>query len=118
MAEKRQEKRHRKRLQVKYGPADLTKIGFTEDLSELGIFVKTSAVYPPQATIRLELTTPANEVILLEGKVMWARKVPATLVHKTKGGMGILISRFTEGEEVFRRICQEMEEKTPIAVGK
>ena len=49
MAEKRQEKRHRKRLQVKYGPRDLTKVGFTEDVSDLGVFVKASAVYPPQA---------------------------------------------------------------------
>ena len=64
----------------------------------------------------MELTTAANEVILLEGKVVWAKKVPQTLIHKTKGGMGILITRFEGGEEVFRRICQEMAEKTsPLA---
>lgn len=111
MAEKRREKRHRKRLQVRYGLQDLTKVGFTEDVSEEGVFVKAAAVYPPHTSIRLELTTPDNQSITLEGKVIWARKVPPTLIHKTKGGMGILISRFADGEDIFRRICQEMEDK-------
>ncbi|MBE0597066.1 MAG: PilZ domain-containing protein [Desulfuromonadales bacterium] len=112
MAEKRQERRHRKRLQVKFGPTSLIKVGFTDNLSEVGLFVKTPTVFSPPSILQLELTTSANEMIVLEGKVVWAKKVPPTLINKTKGGMGILILRFVQGEEIYLRLCQEMGDKS------
>ena len=109
MANKRLEGRVRKRLQVRYGTEGLTRIGFTDDISEEGICIKTAAVFPPQTTLQIEIVTSDNEIIHCHGKVRWAKKVPPQVIRKIgKAGMGILITRFDQGEEAFRRICREM----------
>ena len=109
MPDKRQERRHRRRLQVRYGTDGLSKIGFTEDISEEGVCLRTALVFPPLSHIRMELAVSENEIIRCEGKVRWAKRVPPNLIHKiNKAGMGVQITRFEEGEDIFRRICLEM----------
>lgn len=109
MAEKRIEKRHRKRLPVKFGTGDLSRVGFTEDISEEGFFLKASIVFPPKTVLRVELAASENETILVDGTVMWAKKVPPAMIRKIKGGMGVKILRFHSGEDLFRRICAELD---------
>jgi hypothetical protein len=106
MAEKRYEKRLRKRLPLKFGTDGMLRIGFTEDLSDDGFFIRTVNVLAPNTKVLVELALPGNEAITLEGTVRWARKVPPLLLQKAKGGIGIRITRFLSGEAFYREICK------------
>lgn len=109
MTQNRDNTRFLKRLQVKYGEESPTRTGFTEDISEEGFFIKTALVRPPRTILNIELTTPARDVISLEGEVRWAKKVPPNLLRLVKkAGMGIKIYRFLAGEEHYRELCQVM----------
>jgi hypothetical protein len=111
MPENRQQKRHRKRLQLKYGVNGSMRMAFTEDVSVEGFFIRTATIHSPNSELRIELMTPDNECILLEGRVRWAKRVPPNLLRLAKGGMGIRITRFLAGEPAYRRLCQGLNEK-------
>jgi hypothetical protein len=106
MAEKRIIKRHRKRLQIKFGVDTPTRVGFTEDFSDGGVFIKTTFIQPPNTLLQIELTTPRGEVVQAEGTVRWAKRVPPNLLRMVKGGMGVSFTRFVAGEDAFRRLCE------------
>ena len=108
-SDKRNLKRHRKRLQVKFGIEEAGRFGFTEDLSETGIFIKSAIVQNPNSVLKMELTSPGGEVIHLEGRVMWAKKVPPNLLRRLKGGMGVRILRFISGETTYRSLLGELQ---------
>lgn len=92
--DKRRESRHRKRLFVKFGKEAPLHVGFTEDLSMLGLFIKASMVFPPGTVICMELTANGKDPIQLRGRVMWAKKVPQNLLRSAKkSGMGIRLNR-------------------------
>jgi hypothetical protein len=43
---------------------------------------------------------------------MWAKKVPANMVHLVKKcGMGVRITGIISGEEHYRQLCDEMHER-------
>jgi len=108
MPENRNLKRHRKRLQIKYGVNGSMRTGFTDDVSDSGFFIRSAIVYPPKTLLKIELLSPANETVLIEGMVRWAKRVPPNLLRMTKGGMGIRIEKFLAGEEVFRSMCDKL----------
>jgi len=100
--------RHRKRIQLKYGLEATTRIGFTEDVSNEGFFIKTGRVERPGSLMVFELTMPDGAVVQLEGRVRWAKKVPDKLIHRIKGGMGIKITSFRYGESEYRSFCDDL----------
>ncbi|ALC17984.1 PilZ domain-containing protein [Desulfuromonas soudanensis] len=109
--DKRNIRRHRKRLQVKFGVEEAGRFGFTEDLSDTGIFIKSAVVQNPNSVLKLELTSPGGEIIYLVGRVMWARKVPPNLLQRLKGGMGVRILNITSGENTYRSLLSELKER-------
>ncbi len=85
-------KRTDKRLLIKFGEDSPRMVGFTGDISQAGIFIKSSKVFGPGTILKIDLTLPNNLVLHLEGRVMWAKKVPPSLHRVTKkSGMGVLI---------------------------
>ncbi len=106
MAEKRMIKRHRKRLQIKFGVDTPTRIAFTEDFSDGGVFIKTTFIHPPNTILKVELLTPTGEPVEAEATVRWAKRVPPNLLRTIKGGMGLRFLRFIAGEEAYRLLCQ------------
>lgn len=79
---------------VKFGKDKPDKLGFTEDLSSGGMFIKTSLVLQPGSHLQIELTLPDHRVLLMAGQVMWARQVPLSLLrYAKKGGMGIRLTQ-------------------------
>jgi len=103
--EKRSKNRIGKRLIVKFGTDKLDRLGFTEDVSPAGLFIKTNIVSPPGTQLRIELTLPDNRTIMVAGVVMWAKQVPASLVRFTKkNGMGLRLTQF--GEDYNRFIAE------------
>jgi len=108
MAEKRKINRRKKRLKVLFGPKETARVGFTDDISARGFFIKTSFVFPPNSNLVVEIEPAEGGRIILEGRVQWAKKVPPNLVRLAKKcGMGIQIQRFIEGEELFQSLFND-----------
>lgn len=92
--EKRRQNRSGKRLFVKFGKDKPDKVGFTEDVSSGGMFIKTNTVLQPGSHLQIELTLPDHRLLLLTGQVMWARQVPPSLLRfAKKSGMGIRLTQ-------------------------
>lgn len=102
MADKRDIRRIRKRISIRFGLDDAVRVAFTEDISMTGMFIKTPNVIPPNTRIKIEIDLPDGEKVELFARVMWAKKVPANLFHLVKkSGMGVRFLRFTNGEDAF-----------------
>ena len=104
--DKRDETRRSRRFQLRFGleqPPD--KLGFTEDISETGIFIRSPQVIQPGKLLFVEIRLKDESTILFKGRIMWAKRVPKTLMNKVKGGMGVRILSFEHGEEEYREIC-------------
>ena len=107
MAEKRGLGRQRKRLPVRLGTEGVMRMGVTENISEGGLFIRTTSIHRLKTELDIELTTPDNGVIVLQGTVTWVRRAqPAKVRHGNAGGMGIKIVRFLAGEEAYRVLYQ------------
>jgi len=108
MALNRNKKRHRKRISVSFGIDQAEKFGFTDDLNHIGLFIRSAVVLRPGATIKIEIRQPSGLIAIL-GEVRWARKIPANVLHKMKGGMGVRIRSFLAGEEIYHALCDELD---------
>jgi hypothetical protein len=109
MAEKRDLGRHRKRFSLRFGPDNPEKIAFTEDISTTGLFIKTGYVCRPGSVIKVELSLDDARSVLLEARVMWAKKVPPQMILRVpKAGMGVKIIRFVSGETDYSDLCEEL----------
>jgi len=91
-----------KRLFVRFGKGVPENIGFTGDVSPTGIFIKTNAVFEPGALLSIELTLPNDRVVNLNGRVMWAKRVPPNLMRFIKkSGMGIRLDQVPDDYHQF-----------------
>jgi len=109
VSENRSLVRHKKRFSVYFGIGEANRVAFTEDLSHSGLFIRSLNVCPPNTKIKLELLMENENKVVLEGRVMWAKKVPQNLFHLVRrSGMGVRIMRFVSGEEHYRRVCDDM----------
>ena len=106
-SDKRRIKRNRKRLPIKYGVGEASRLGYTDDLSDTGLFIQAAIIQSPNTVLKMELTTPGGEVVALTGRVMWAKRIPPSLVRRLKGGMGISLLSFQSGEENYRSLCAD-----------
>ena len=109
MADKRNTRRHRKRLTLKFGVRESDRFAFTEEISPHGMFIKTANAAPPGSTIKIDLSLGEDDVVTMEARVMWAKKVPANMVRLVrKCGMGVRIVRFVAGETRYHSLCEEL----------
>ncbi len=63
MSEKRLDLRKNRRLEVRFGPDEPKRIGFTCDITWQGFFIQSSAVCRPGSNDNLKLTTCANRIL-------------------------------------------------------
>ncbi len=102
--EKRNKGRIGKRLFVRFGTEKAERVGFTDDISSDGLFIKSNGVFPPGTILRIELTLPDQRIIRLVGRVMWSKQVPPSLIRYTKkSGIGI---RITETNEEYKQFME------------
>jgi len=106
--DKRAARRFRKRLQLRYGETEPTRLGFTEDFSATGLFIRAAAVSKPNTVLFIQMTTPDNQDIRVQARIMWAKKVPQNMMQRIKGGMGVHFIRFESGEELYRQLCASL----------
>lgn len=106
MSDKRDKLRTKKRIALEFGVGEaVSRKAFSEDLSPLGMFIKTANVSNPNTVLRVELQHK-EQLICLDARVMWAKRVPQNLFHLVKkSGMGVRILRFHSGQEQYLDLC-------------
>ena len=102
---KRSTPRINRRLTVRFGPRELEHLGYTIDISAEGLFIGANTVYKSGGRLLIQLTTRADETVLLTGEIRWAQKMPAQYAHKVKSGMGIRIVEISQGREIYEALC-------------
>ncbi|MCE1226134.1 MAG: PilZ domain-containing protein [Geobacteraceae bacterium] len=114
MAGTRISDRKRKRIALCFGADESTsRRAFTEDLSPLGLFIKTANVCNPNTVLRIELLVD-DQPICLDARVMWAKRVPQNLFHLVKkSGMGVRIIRFHAGRDRYMGLCEFQDSPVP-----
>lgn len=86
--------RTRRRIEVRYTEArhkeagHPLRIGFSGNLSDQGMMIRTPRVHPPGTLLRIELRFP-QQSLTLTGRVVWAREGPVQWVASGKIGMGV-----------------------------
>ncbi|MBN1203392.1 MAG: PilZ domain-containing protein [Myxococcaceae bacterium] len=104
MAEKRQHRRFKKRYTVRFGTEDLSKSGFTGDISKGGAFIHTTQLIPLDSRIHLQIQLDPKNYVLFEGIVQRHRRVPPELRQVEPGGFGV---RFLYPGEVVADIVSK-----------
>ena len=99
MSEKRQHRRHKRRLTVKFGELNQIQSGFTYDLSIGGMFVICSALPKLDARLHLQVFLDPTKYLLFEGEVRRHKTVPPELRSVERGGFGV---RFLDPSELVR----------------
>jgi len=108
MPEKRYIKRHKRRFALRFGEKEAIRLGFTEDISPEGMFIRTTNIYPPGTSLTVTISMPDGIFITVMGKVMWAKRVPPQMVRLVKkAGFGLKIECFIDGEEIYRQTCEK-----------
>ena len=109
MAEKRDLNRKRKRVKVRFGTDTPKKMAFSDDISPNGIFIKTASPEKPGQLLNLEITLPDETRILCTGRIHWAKRVPPNMLRLVgKGGMGIKILSFSQGQHEYQNFIQSL----------
>ncbi len=107
MADKRIIKRLKRRLALRFGTDEPSRLAFTEDISASGIFIKTTNICRPGSLIRVAIEL-GGTVVEMEARVMWAKKVPPQMIHLVrKSGMGVRIVRFIAEAQAYGALCGE-----------
>ena len=101
MADRRRERRIRRRLSVKYGERNLSHTGFTVDLSPIGAFILSPHRPALDARIHLQLFLHPDQPVYFEALVRRHKLVPPELRSIAKGGFGL---SFLLPDEILREI--------------
>jgi hypothetical protein len=111
--EKRRSKRYLKAISVRFGTHECQHIGLTYDLSQSGLLLKSSRIFPPLTKLILELSPSSQGKIYCEGYVQWAKQGPTALVHAIKKlGMGVfLINTPAEYNQIIDQLGHHTEQR-------
>ena len=103
MADKRKFPRVKRRLVVEFRISGTACIGFTHNLSPLGLFVRSIRIPNPGTTVDAELVLPDGSKIPLEGKVVRSYRAPTALARLVPSGFGMALS--SSPEEYFQLLA-------------
>jgi len=98
----RNQERKSRRLKVRFGVEELSKIAFLGNLSVAGAWIITGQPERVGTLLRMCIYLPDGEEVLVRGRVQWAKKIPPNLIRLSKNaGMGVKFTRFESGLSVF-----------------
>jgi len=106
--EKRKNRRHARRLRVRFGEADFTQQGFTSDVSATGMFVQALSIPKLGTRLHIEVTFEGEQRLFFEGVVARQKIVAAELRHVLKGGFGV---RFLAGVDLLPELVPSLRSK-------
>lgn len=87
--------RFTKRLEATFSSGDVTYRGILSDISENGLFIRTTRGFSPGTSVDIELMMPNDQVARLSGIV---RRTIKTSLSSMKNGMGV---ELTQKDSVF-----------------
>jgi hypothetical protein len=91
--------RQRRRFPARFGIDAATLRGVVGNLSEQGLYLTASRVFPPGTVLTIEILAD-DAPCRLAGVVRWARQLPPTVAQVLPSGMGIRLTsteaRYTE----------------------
>lgn len=100
--EKRYLGRVAKWLFIRFGTDKLDSLGFSNDLSETGLFIKTNLVLQKGTVLNIQVTLPDDNKIDLTGKVAWIKKDPSEVNENSKKiGLGIRLLKIPKSYTQF-----------------
>ena len=97
---RRKSHRRKLRLPARFGVRGLDHKGFTTDLSENGIAIKTNQVFPPGSELLIRIDTD-DKILTARGMVRWARQVPPLMAAYARCGMGIEFTALSGGFDEY-----------------
>lgn len=87
-ADRRRHPRVKKRLTVRFGLGDLAHTGYSQDVSESGLYLQANMTFPPRTVLQLQIDYP-EKTLTLRGIVRWSKELPPAFKRNLKGGMGV-----------------------------
>jgi len=87
-AERRRHPRDRKRLTVRFGVGDFAHAGYSQDISESGLYLVATAIFSPGTVLQVQIDYP-DGTRSMRGVVRWAKDLPPAFRRNLRGGMGI-----------------------------
>jgi Tfp pilus assembly protein PilZ len=104
MADKRRQRRYRRRLMVKFGEAELNQSGFTTDISASGVFIQAPRLVNLDSRVHIQIFFQ-NGFRFFEGEVRRHKQVPLKLRNVERGGFGVrfLLPAEIVGGEIISR---------------
>ncbi len=105
--ERRQSKRRRRRLAVKFWRGDVEGTGFTVDISNTGLMVQTTAAADIGTRFHIELQLPEGTLFLTEGIVVRKKVYPRYAASMFKPTLGF---RFLGLGEAIRAVLEQESE--------
>jgi Tfp pilus assembly protein PilZ len=106
-AERRRHARTRKRLRVLYGENDLSKVGFTRDISAGGVFILCNGPLPTGNRLHVQVFLNEKDFLLLEGMRVHTKQVPPSLRPSSEQGFGV---RFLSPMEALTGVAPAAEQ--------
>jgi hypothetical protein len=79
--------RTKRRLAVRFGVRGPERLGYTQNISETGIYIETNYVIDPGTDLQLEIDTP-EKTLEMWATVVWARRYPLSFQQVMRGGLG------------------------------
>jgi hypothetical protein len=112
--EKRQARRHGRRLKVRYGERErgFVNTGLTSDVSATGMFVLANSSPAPGTRLHLEVTLPGEVPVFVEGVVARQVIVPQALRQVVKSGFGF---RYLMGTELVAELVPSLRVVAPAS---
>jgi len=108
--ERRKHQRFIKRLPAKIKTEQNSFLGITSDISENGLFLRTSRSFLPLTVLHMEITLPDNTVSAVKGIV---KRNARMSVFSAKNGIGI---ELTEKDTAFRSLMDSVSGNTHEAL--
>jgi hypothetical protein len=79
--------RTKRRLAVRFGAARPDRLGYTQNISESGLYIETNYLIDPGTNLQIEIETPGKRFEMW-ATVMWARRIPPNFQKVMHGGLG------------------------------
>ncbi len=95
--------RHTKRLEVEFGLGNKIHKGFLSNLSESGVFIRSSKNFLPGSDLDIKIYMPDGNISCLQGTVM---RQATDIRRFGKSGMGI---KLTKVDENFIRLLEHLQ---------
>jgi curved DNA-binding protein CbpA/Tfp pilus assembly protein PilZ len=99
---KRKFVRFSRRLFVRFGSPQPRYIGYTEDISKEGLFIKSNVVFKSGTPLMIEMKLSESNVVSMRGTVKWVKAVsPSLFRHARKAGIAVSLEHPPESYLAF-----------------